>query len=65
MQACSQLVEHVQRGRDRRPAGEPPDSVVHAQADHVGNGQAFDSGPEDRVVEARAVTGSGTGPRGC
>ncbi len=39
------------------PVGEPLDGVVHAQAEHVGYGHAFDPDREDRVVEARAVAG--------
>ncbi len=55
--AQADLADRPQRGGDRGPAGEPLQGVVHAQAEHVGYGQAVDPGGQGGVVEARAVAG--------
>jgi hypothetical protein len=52
------LADGPQRRGDRGPAGEPPfQGVVHAQAEHVGDGQAVDPDGQGGVVEAGAVAG--------
>ena len=51
------LVDGPQGRGDRGPAGEPLQGVVHAQAEHVGYGQAVDRRGQGGVVEAGAVAG--------
>src|SRR6185436_4384455 len=51
------LADRPQRRGDRGPAGEPFQSVIHAQAQYVGHGQAVDPDGQGGVVEAGAVAG--------
>ena len=53
----SDLADRPQRRGDRGPVGEPLQGVVHAQAEHVGDGQAVDPDGQGGVVEAGAVAG--------
>src|SRR5207237_6103129 len=53
----SDLADGPQRRGDRGPAGQPFQGVVHAQAEHVGDGQAVDPDGQGGVVEAGAVAG--------
>src|SRR6266516_1509819 len=55
--AQADVADGPQRRGDRGPAGEPVQGVVHAEAEHVGYGQAVDLDGQGGVVEAGAVAG--------
>jgi hypothetical protein len=55
--AKSDLADGPQGRGDQRPAGEPFQGVVHAQAEHVGDGQPVDPDRQGGVVEAGTAAG--------